>query len=197
MAMKYLPIHRSMAKLIKTGMSVIHNGKGNRQGMKAVIKSVKPDSVIGFVRVRYCETGATQAYSREWFLDNFYLFIGDIKPMGGFFNGEPFVEKYSKYACTNSQLKKGHQHTHVEVKALVEAKEEGYTSVISDNRDPLDEVGDFILVSRGQKLSGQHKTQRIAELAAAKHTRENKCCVAVFKLVAQSNVVVDAEIIRK
>lgn len=197
MAMKFLPIHRNMAKTLTTGMTVIHNGKGNRQGMKAVIRNIKRDSVIGFVRVKFSGSGATQEYSREWFLDNFYIFEGDIKKMGGFFNGVPFIEKYKTYLCTNSQLKSKQQHNHAEIKALVEAKEEGYTSVIADNRDPLDEVGEYICIAKGQVIGNVHKTQRIAELAASAYTEENKCRVGILKVVADCNAKCVADIVRK
>ncbi|AHN84684.1 hypothetical protein PV_033 (endogenous virus) [Gutovirus Vc1] len=200
MAMKFLPIHRSMAKLLKAGHTVVHNGKGNRQGMKAIIKAVRPDQVIGFVKVKYCSTGATQEYSREWFLDNFYLFVGDIDKMGGYFNGKPFITKYSKYACTNSQLKK-RQHTHAEVKALVEATEEGYTSIITDKKEEedLDRVGTYMVLDNDGKWLGTHKTQRLAEVAASGIVKKDNKLVRIVQHVAdvKPRVIVEADIERK
>lgn len=200
MAMKYLPIHRSMAKLLKAGHTVVHNGKGNRQGMKAIIKTVKHDQVIGFVKVRYPSTGVTQEYSREWFLDNFYIFVGDIDKMGGYFNGKPFVDKYSKYASTQSQLKK-HQHTHQEIKALVEATEEDYTSIITDKKveEALDEVGTYMVLDNNGKWLGTHKTQRIAEVAASGIVKKENKLVRIVQHVADVSpkVIVEATINRK
>lgn len=62
--------------------------------------------------------------------------------------------------------------------------------------DPLDMVGDFVLVTRGQIVS-KHKTQRIAEITAQKLTREEKRTVAIFKLVAESVPRCEADIVRK
>lgn len=63
-------------------------------------------------------------------------------------------------------------------------------------RSHLDEAGDFILVTKGEIIS-KHKTQRIAERAACKVTRNERRAVAVFKLVAESHPKCSAEIIRK
>lgn len=62
--------------------------------------------------------------------------------------------------------------------------------------DPLDIVGDFVLVTKGQIVS-KHKTQRIAEIAAQKLTREEKRTVAIFKLVSESVPRCEADIVRK
>ena len=60
----------------------------------------------------------------------------------------------------------------------------------------LDEAGDFVIVSKGEIVS-THKTQRIAERAACKVTRNDRTRVAVFKLVSESMPKCSAEIVRK
>lgn len=211
MAVKYLPVHKQMRKVIKGSMRVVHNGGGCRHGMSGHIIS----TLGGQVTVHF-NKGFNQKYSWGWFLENFYIDIETILKMSGIFNGTGYVKKYKLFSVTHQNLVAKKHNTHAENKAIVdaenkaivEAKLGGYTSIVNDKnadtnddkpaaRDPLDEVGDFILIAQSQMLGGTHKTQRLAEIAAAKYTRDNRCCVAVFKLVSQSNVIVDAEIVRK
>lgn len=65
------------------------------------------------------------------------------------------------------------------------------------NRYQIDEVGEYICIAKGQVIGNVHKTQRIAELAATKHTEREKCRVAIVKVVSQSHPICKAEIHRK
>lgn len=198
MAMKFLPIHRSMYNSLEKGMNVVHNGRGNRQGMKGVIRMVRPTKTVGFVTIKY-STGAIQDYSREWFLDNFYIFVGDIKGMGGCFNGVPFIDKYSEYAVTLPMLKEKQRPKHEAIKLIVNAKEAGATPVLDDPNDPLDEVGTFMVISGEGKWHGTHKTQRLAEIAAAAEVKKNNTRMRIVKHVAdvEPRVVIEADVVRK
>ncbi|CAM0028904.1 hypothetical protein VPHD529_0023 [Vibrio phage D529] len=188
MAMTYLPLHANMARTLKKGMTVVHNGQGNRQGMKGVINFVNESNRSQFVVIKYKE-GCTQSYSKNWFMDNFYIFVGDIKTMGGYFNGVPYLAKYAHFTCSNTKLKLGRQPTHKENKAVVEAK--------AAKVDPLDEVGTYLCLANGQLVCGSHKTQRLAEIAAGKHTKENKCVVSIVSVVSDSVPVCTSEIKRR
>ncbi|WLJ89344.1 hypothetical protein [Vibrio phage vB_ValA_R15Z] len=194
MAVKFLPIHKQMRKCLKNGMRVVHNGGGSRQGWAGKIIS----TLGGNVTVFFVDKGKNQKYSWDWFLEFFHICVDDIETMKGVFNGKGYNSKYRLFVVSHSELKQKQRNTHADNKALADAKDTGYTSIVSDkNTDPLDEVGEFLLIHRGKVLGEPHKTQRLAEIAASKFTKENRCGVGILKLVSEAKPVCEAEIIRK
>lgn len=192
---KYLPIHKKMRPCLKNGMGVIHNGGGTRQGFVGkIISTVGKEITIHFTGKNF-----NQKYSWDWFLENFHIDILVIEKMKGYFNGTGYLSKYRLFIITDKALARRQRNQHKDNKALAEAREGGYTSVVTDKneQDPLDEVGEYVLLVKDGMLSSGHKTQRIAETLAAKHTKEKRCWVGIMKLVAESKPRCEADIIRK
>ncbi|QZI86116.1 hypothetical protein PODOV006v2_p0022 [Vibrio phage 15E36.1] len=192
---KYLPIHKKMRPCLKNGMGVIHNGGGTRQGFVGkIISTVGKEITIHFTGKNF-----NQKYSWDWFLENFHIDILVIEKMKGYFNGTGYLSKYRLFIITDKALAQRQRNQHKDNKALAEASEGGYTSVVADKneQDPLDEVGEYICIAKGQVIGNVHKTQRIAELAASAYTEKNKCRVGILKVVADCNAKCVADIVRK
>ena len=197
MANKYLPVHARMAKCLKVGMTVVHNGGGKRQGLVGKIKSVQQGEDKKFILVHFPNSNLefSQHYTKQWFLENFYISIDDVHKMGGYFNGKPFIEKYRPYMKGQGAMLLKKRNTHQELKAIVDAKASGFTSVIADKSDPLDEVGEYIVV--GEEGHPIHKTQRLAEIAAGVLVKKYSRKFVVAKCVAVAEPVTEVNIKRK
>lgn len=206
MNLSYLPIHAQMEKCLTKDMKVVHNGAGNRQGMKGTIVKVNAGKDIDFVLVRFgVGSGASQYYSRKWFLANYYISLPSIEKMGGFFNGTPYIKKYEGYELPATAFNV-QRMTHGQCKSHLETVAGGYTPVI-DNKgqgtesitvaaiDPLDEVGEYFVLGDVKTLA--HKTQRIAELRAGYLAKTNNCTYMVVKVVSTAELVQSYEIKRK
>lgn len=204
MAMTYLPVHAQMAKLLKKGVVVVHNGGSGYQGAKGIIQSVNLNKGNDNITIKFSEiqhrTG-TISYSTKWFLENFYIFVGDIKQMGGFFNGTPYLDKYSDFTLYQGKLMIGKQPTHSMIKKQVDQSNlfEAVNVVDAPSQDLLDIVGEFKLCKVGGELIGNHKTQRCAEIAGAAFVRGYSEKVNIWKLCAtiEPVVTVEANINRK
>lgn len=210
MAMSYLPVHPRMFEnyQIKKGDTLAINSGGKYQGCKAVVSIITDNHTRLRVYLRNNDQPAevyTQIYKNEWLVKNSWIFIGDIKRMGGAFNGNTYLEKYQSYARTISELRKSKCHGHELMKRQADllARESGADGVpihpdstCSGNVDSMDVPGVFHLVHRGKMLSS-HTTQRLAEIAASKFSKENRCSVGILKLVAEAVPRCESDIIRK
>lgn len=195
MTIKFLPIHSKMRMCINNGMQVVHNGGGSRQGWTGKIIS----TLGGGVTVHFKHNGKNQKYTWDWFLENFYISCYDIAKMKGTFNGKSYCDKYRLFALSHDSLKQKQRNTHKDIKALADAKDVGYTSVVTDKRDPLDEVGTYMVLDNDGKWHGTHKTQRLAEVAASGLVKNNNKLFRIVKHVAdvKPRVIVEADVERK
>lgn len=139
--------------------------------------------------------------------------------MKGVFNGEGYLKKYESFACHLGTLNTK-RNTHQEMKSIVDCSESGYTCVYVDKRpvtansikgtkcsliitddikDPLDEVGTFMVIDSDGKWLGTHKTQRLAEISASEKVKKENKRLRIVKHCADVDprVIIEADITRK
>lgn len=208
---KYLPIHPAMKPFLKEGMRVIHNGGSGRQGMTGVVSEMT--KTTGSVEVLFDSHNTSCSFSLKFFLDNFYIELCSIRKLYGFKQAS-YIRKYHFFITCPAVLKRKQLNTHEEMKALVDAKAKGFTSVYEDKRpttkgqdftangptkDPLDEVGTFMVIDNDGKWHGTHKTQRLAEIAASSLVREKNKRLRIVKHCADVDprIIVEADVTRK
>lgn len=174
---KYLPMHPKMMKSIRVGMKVIHNGGNGRQGKLGVITSVGAK-----IEVMFTGDQKFQEYSKNWFIDNFWMHSTAIYSYRGMFNGSGYWLKYHKFARSHDELAKHSYVNHEQMKHQIDAEmreakvreqnDKFYEEQKSD--DPKDKVGMFLVCDvEGKEVPLIHKTYRIAELAAQKATERD------------------------
>lgn len=213
----YLPIHPAMKPFLKEGMRVIHNGGSGRQGMTGIISEMT--KTTGSVKVLFDSHNTSCSFSLRFFLDYFYIEVESIRKLSGFKQAS-YIRKYQDFITSPVVLENKQLNTHEEMKAIVDAKAKGFTSVYEDKRprtkdtirgadystviiddikDPLDEVGTFMVIDNDGKWHGTHKTQRLAEIAASSLVKEKNKRLRIVKHCADVDprVIVEADITRK
>ncbi|AUG87668.1 hypothetical protein [Vibrio phage VEN] len=213
MKLYFLPVHKMMHPTLKRFSKVVHNGGGSRQGWQGTITRINENSIT----VKFSEL--EQEYTWDWFKVNFYISTIAISKMKDFFNGEGYLKKYRTFCCQLGSLNTK-RNTHQEMKGIIDSVNEGYTPIYTDKRpqtasnikgakcsvvitddikDPLDEVGTFMVIDNDGKWHGTHKTQRLAEIAASSIVKEKNKRLRIVKHCADVDprVIVEADVTRK
>lgn len=96
--LKYLPINRILMPYLKEGMNVLFSG-GTLTGENRLITSMTMPCEMKSNHRYGIEAGNTGfVYSQEWFADNVYVCVDDIKKM---YRGDEYVDAYKAYQVSN------------------------------------------------------------------------------------------------
>lgn len=181
----YLPIHVRMEREIKAGAVVIHNGGGKRQGFLGRVTS----NSLGTVYIKFDGLSRTQYYSLEWFLDNFYIHTSNIICMKKFFKGDDYLNKYKGFSlrATDLSLRKP---THASIKAVKDLDDEVNLEMDkAPSQDPLDVVGEYLILAFGGQVLHVCKTLRIAQEKAKSLAASSNSKHVIAKVLSETEAV--------